>query len=170
MMLEQLNGVYKTIDPGAAASMAEAVDRYGRIFVYGGGRTGLMLKAFAMRLVQLGKTAYAVGETITPAIGAGDLLVVASASGSTPLACHFAETAKRGGADLYVITSPAPGRLSAVQAPQVTIDAPNKDTASSDRYPMGTLFEQALLLFLDDVVGHMHGNAETMRAIHANLE
>ena len=98
------------------------------------------------------------------------LLVVASASGSTPLVCHFAETAKRSGADVYVITSPGPSRLSAVQAPQVTIDAPHKNAASSDRYPMGTLFEQALLVFLDDVIGQMHGDAEKMRLLLANLE
>ena len=169
-MLEALNSVYKTIDPKAAESMAEAIGRYGRIFVYGGGRTGLMLKAFAIRLVQLGKTAYVVGETVTPAIGQGDLLVVASASGNTPLVCHFAETAKRSGADVYVVSSQRPGRLSDIQKPQVTIDAPDKDTAMDSAYPMGTLFEQALLLFLDDVIAHIHGNAEMMRRNHANLE
>ena len=52
-----------------------------RIIVCGTGRSGLMLKSFAMRLMQIGYISYVVGETITPAIKEGDLLIVASASG-----------------------------------------------------------------------------------------
>ena len=46
-----------------------------RIFVAGEGRSGFSAKGFAMRLMHLGYTVYVVGETITPALREGDLLV-----------------------------------------------------------------------------------------------
>ena len=36
-----------------------------RIFVYGAGRSGLVAKAFAIRLVHLGFQTFVIGETIT---------------------------------------------------------------------------------------------------------
>lgn len=47
-----------------------------RIYVAGAGRSGLIAKAFAMRLMHIGMESYVVGETITPAMQNGDLLVV----------------------------------------------------------------------------------------------
>jgi Predicted sugar phosphate isomerase involved in capsule formation len=44
----------------------------------GAGRSGLVAKAFAMRLMHLGMISYVVGETITPALQTGDLIVVLS--------------------------------------------------------------------------------------------
>ncbi|NLO77568.1 MAG: 6-phospho-3-hexuloisomerase, partial [Methanomicrobiales archaeon] len=38
-----------------------------RIYVMGAGRSGLVAKGFAMRLMHLGMHSYVVGETITPA-------------------------------------------------------------------------------------------------------
>jgi 6-phospho-3-hexuloisomerase len=37
-----------------------------KIFIYGVGRSGLIAKAFAIRLVQMGLEVFFVGETITP--------------------------------------------------------------------------------------------------------
>lgn len=39
-----------------------------RIFILGAGRSGLMAKGFAMRLMHIGYTVFVIGETITPAI------------------------------------------------------------------------------------------------------
>ncbi|USS91331.1 SIS domain-containing protein [Fructilactobacillus carniphilus] len=75
-----------------------------RIFVYGGGRSGLALRGLAMRLMQLGKTAYVVGETTTPAIQAGDLLLVASASGTTTGTVNIAKAARQADADVWLLT------------------------------------------------------------------
>lgn len=47
------------------ASVVEA----DRVFVAGAGRSLLMVKAFAMRLMHIGKPVYAVRETVTPAAG-----------------------------------------------------------------------------------------------------
>jgi 6-phospho-3-hexuloisomerase len=52
-------------------------------FVAGAGRSGLVAKAFCMRLMHLGLPAHPVGETATPALRRSDVLVVASGSGET---------------------------------------------------------------------------------------
>ena len=51
------------------------IEEASRIFVAGAGRSGLCIRAAGMRLMQMGKSTYIVGETITPSIQAGDLLV-----------------------------------------------------------------------------------------------
>jgi 6-phospho-3-hexuloisomerase len=43
-------------------------NKQGRILVMGAGRSGLVGRAFAMRLLHLGYNAYVLGETIVPAI------------------------------------------------------------------------------------------------------
>ena len=49
-----------------------------RIYVMGAGRSGLVAKAFAMRLMHLGLQAFVVGETITPSMSKGDIMVIFS--------------------------------------------------------------------------------------------
>ena len=46
-----------------------------------------------MRLMQMGYISYVVGETITPALKEGDLLIVASASGETNSVCQAVKSA-----------------------------------------------------------------------------
>jgi 6-phospho-3-hexuloisomerase len=53
-----------------------------RVFVAGGGRSGLMARAVAMRLVHVGLEIYVVGETNTPGVGPDDLFWAFSARGT----------------------------------------------------------------------------------------
>ena len=64
-----------------------------RIFVYGAGRSGLVAKAFAIRLVHLGFQTFVIGETITAPVQKGDLVVIVSGSGETIPAVMTAEIA-----------------------------------------------------------------------------
>ena len=50
------------------SDLIRKIKSHKRIFVYGTGRSGLMLKALAMRLMQIGLDAYVVGETTTPSV------------------------------------------------------------------------------------------------------
>ena len=93
------------------SDLIQKIKSHKRIFVYGTGRSGLMLKALAMRLMQIGLDAYVVGETTTPSVEKGDLLIVASASGETGSVCMTAQSAKNQGADLVVISSAAESTL-----------------------------------------------------------
>ena len=73
----------------------------------GAGRSGLVAKAFAMRLMHLGFQAFVVGETITPSLSKGDIMVIFSGSGRTKTVADIAETAKEIGAKICLITSNA---------------------------------------------------------------
>ena len=53
------------------------------IFLVGAGRSGFVAKAFAMRLMHLGYYVYVVGETITPWINDGDIIITVSKSGKS---------------------------------------------------------------------------------------
>lgn len=92
-IIEELDRSSKTIAPEKLQEVIKKIKEHKRIFVYGTGRSGLMLKAFAMRLMQIGLNSYVVGETTTPSVQEGDLLIVASASGETGSVCMTAESA-----------------------------------------------------------------------------
>lgn len=158
-----------------AETFIERIGRAKRIFVYGTGRSGLMLKAFAMRLMQLDYRVYVIGETITPSVHKGDLMIAASASGETASVCMAVEQAKNNGADVITITADKNARLASLQKPLIVIDASTKYVVSKDSVqPLGSLFEQMLLLIFDGISlsiskKRQDGNA-CMAQKHASIE
>ena len=169
-ILGELQTVFAALPEDAAEQTAQRICAHARIFVYGAGRSGLMLRAFAMRLAQMGRSVYVVGETTTPAIGAGDLLVLASASGTTHSACYYAETAQKAGAEWFVLTATADSPLTEMRPADVLLPAGSRDRPGGSAQIMGSLFEQALLIFLDAVVQRIPADRAVMRRRHANLE
>ena len=89
--------------------MLVSTDR--RILVVGAGRSGLIGRAFAMRLMHLGFQVYVMGETITPSIGRGDLVIALSGSGTTKIVVTAVEIGKTVGAKIIAITSYADSDL-----------------------------------------------------------
>lgn len=168
-ILSELKAVFEALPEASIQNAAQAIQSHNRIFVYAAGRSGLMLKAFAMRLAQMGRSVYVVGETVTPAIEEEDLLIVASASGTTHSTCHYAKCAKEAGANIFVITANTHSPLTEISPANVILPTPSKDSAGS-RQIMGSLFEQALLLFWDAVVAVCPRDTAAMRQRHANLE
>jgi len=169
-ILQELSQAAKAIPTEAIQHCAEKIAAHARIFVYGAGRSGLMLKALAMRLMQLGKTVFVVGETITPSIQKGDLLIVASASGATHSVCHYAEAAVNMQADVLVITAQSDSALAKISKPDVIIPASTKHTLAASGQLMGSLFEQAVLLLSDAVTMALAQDREVLSRNHANLE
>lgn len=156
-------------------SLIQKIHSHKRVFVYGTGRSGLMLKAFAMRLMQMGLTSYVVGETTTPSVEKGDLLVVASASGETGSVCMTAQSALKQGAGLAIITSAPESTLGKLQKPDVVIEAATKfSTSEASVQPLGSLFEQMLLVIFDAISLQMsretQGGNDEMARRHASLE
>lgn len=82
-IINELQRSVSRIPVQEAEELAEQVLCAKRIFLAGAGRSGLMGRAFAMRLMHAGKDAYVVGETVTPGIAEGDLLILGSGSGET---------------------------------------------------------------------------------------
>jgi len=102
-----------------------------RVYVMGAGRSGLVAKSFAMRLMHLGLPSYVVGETITPALQKEDVIVVFSGSGKTKTVADIAETGKEIGAHICLITSNANSRIGKIADAIVVIES-QRDDAQDD--------------------------------------
>lgn len=169
-ILQELSQAAQHIPADAVRRCAEKIAAHERIFVYGAGRTGLMLRALAMRLMQLGKTVYVVGETITPSIRKGDLLITASASGTTASVCQYAAAAQKIQADLMILTAEKDAVLAQIAPPDLIIPAPTKQNLAASGQLMGSLFEQTVLLFSDAVTMALADDRQMLSHNHANLE
>ena len=147
-----------------------------RVFVLGAGRSGLALKMTAMRLMHLGLDVHVVGEVTSPAITAGDVLLVASGSGTTGAIVRAAETAHGVGASILALTTAPESPLGRLAAVTVVIPAAAKQDHAgqvSAQYS-GGLFEQSILL-VGDAIFHAlwqasGATAEQLWPRHANLE
>lgn len=156
----------------------DLLDRSGRIFAAGAGRSRLAAAAFAMRLMHIGYKGYLVGEVATPAITEGDLLVLCSGSGETKSMIPLAETAKKCGAKVLLFTTKESSSLASMSDCKVLIHAKaakSKDNENSvSVQPMSNLFVQTLGLILDIMITELmdrHDIDESlMKQYHANLE
>ncbi|SEO58695.1 6-phospho-3-hexuloisomerase [Propionispora vibrioides] len=177
IIIREIGQVLGQVNTTALEELATAVRAANRVFVAGAGRSGLMAKAFAMRLMHMGFTVYVVGETVTPSLAAGDLLLLASGSGETGSLVTMADKCKKLQAKLAVLTA-SPGSTIGrsadivVQVPAVTKEA--ADIRSITAQPMGSLFEQSILLLMDAIIVRLmelqEKTSTTMFSRHANLE
>lgn len=81
LIVDELNQAANQIDEQQLEQLTDAISKAGRVFVAGAGRSGLMMRAFAMRLMHLGLDVYVVGETVTRSLSKDDLLLIGSGSG-----------------------------------------------------------------------------------------
>ena len=134
-----------------------------------------------MRLAQLGLPVHVVGETTTPAISMGDLLLIGSGSGVTERLVHYAGKAAEAGSRVALATADPASPAARLADVVVVIPAPTPKSSkvSTDRklrshQPMGTLFEQSLGLILDASVmllmARLDKTDRGMFGRHANLE
>jgi 6-phospho-3-hexuloisomerase len=150
-----------------------------RIFVAGAGRSGLCMRALGMRLMHLGKTVYVAGETTTPGIAANDLLILGSGSGRTASLLAMARQARSCGAKILLFTTDAASPMAELVDQLVLVPAPSQGMNEGERdhpsiQPMGTLFEQSLLILCDILILELMRQARVsavhMLGRHANLE
>ncbi|UCE90918.1 MAG: SIS domain-containing protein [Methanobacteriota archaeon] len=140
------------------------------VFIYGVGRSGLIAKAFAIRLVQMGLEVYFVGETITPIVKKDNLVIIVSQTGNTMSCIQTANIVRREGARVVSITANDHSKLANASNLVVHIN-PDKDDQRGVLAPLGTLFEDATLIYLDGIVAQLMqklGQSEgSMRRRHA---
>jgi hexulose-6-phosphate isomerase (EC 5.-.-.-) len=178
------------INAGQVDRMAEVlVDLYhrkGKVLVMGAGRSGLVGKAFAMRLLHLGFNSYVLGETIVPSISRGDVAVAISGSGRTGLIVEAADAAKKVGAYVIAITTYPESPLGQLADLVVMVPGRSKVSKMDDYFarqilglheplaPLGTLFEDTAMLLLDGVIYYLmmklNVTEDEMRNRHANIE
>ncbi len=174
-------------DEGVSQFIDELLDAK-RIYVMGAGRSGLVAKGFAMRLMHLGMRSYVVGETITPAMKEGDTIVAYSGSGETKSIAELCETAKSIGGRLCLVTSNKDSRIGRIADCIVVIESHRDDVKDeSAEYevrqmrgehrsfaPLGTIFETSAMIFSDAIVSSIMEiikcEEKDLKCRHANIE
>ncbi|RIV19557.1 6-phospho-3-hexuloisomerase [Alicyclobacillaceae bacterium I2511] len=153
-IIREVTSVLERVPPSEVFQTAQRLQEARRIFVVGEGRSGLMAKSFAMRLMHLGATVYVVGETITPAIQAEDTLLAVSGSGHTEAVVATAAKAKRLGCFVLALTTDADSELAKSADMIVRVPAATKYRQSGESpsiQPLGSLFDQSVHLLLDAI-------------------
>lgn len=145
-----------------------------RVFVYGAGRSGMVARAFAVRLAHLGYTVYVIGETVAAPVQKGDVVVLVSGSGETYPVAMSAEIAANIGARVLVLTANRRSKVASFGDVVLEV-ASDKDVRREPKLaPLGTLFETSTWLFLDGVVADLmrrrHQTEEMLRQRHATME
>lgn len=149
-----------------------------KIYVSGAGRSLLIMRCLAMRLMHLGFESYVVGDTTTPAFEKKDLLILGSGSGETGGLILTANKAKIIGGSVCVITikkESTLGRLAdlTIEIPAYTAKVKYKDMKKSV-LPSGSLFEESMLVLADTIVVPLAKEKdisfEGEFSRHANLE
>jgi 6-phospho-3-hexuloisomerase len=173
LIFDKISGILKATDDSYDKTLTGILDKATRIFVAGAGRSGLVAKFFAMRLMHGGYEVFVVGEIVTPSIRQGDLLLVISGSGETETMIAFAKRAKELGADLALISTKSTSTLGDMSSFVFQIGNPEL-YGKVVGMPMGTTFELSTLIFLEATISHViHDKGipeEEMRTRHANLE
>jgi 6-phospho 3-hexuloisomerase len=141
-----------------------------KIFVYGAGRSGIIGRAFAMRLVQTGLTAFVIGESVTPIVRKGDAVFILSSQGESYSSIQTANIVRREGAELIVLTAKVGSKLAHAATVLLALEFPEEPDRA--RYaPLGTLFEAASLRLTDGIIADVmavRGETEvSMRRRHA---
>ncbi|MDP4096251.1 6-phospho-3-hexuloisomerase [Paenibacillus sp. P96] len=176
-ILKELERAPEVVSSEEAERLASAIMEAGQIFVAGAGRSGFVVKSIAMRLMHIGLNSHVIGETVTPGIGHGDLLLIGSGSGETKSLAAMADKAKSLGASVALLTTAPQSYIGSSADIVVKLPGSQKDPASAHYetiQPMGSLFEQSMLLFGDAIVLRImeqtKQTTESMYGKHANLE
>jgi 6-phospho-3-hexuloisomerase len=189
-ILRGITRAVNAIDPGQVKTLLDTLMHVKmeerKALVVGAGRSGLVGKAFAMRLMHVGIDVYVMGETITPAIGEGDIVIIISGSGSGAMSTTAARMAKRLGSIIFAVTSYPDSELA--QTSDHVVLVPGRETVAEESdyqsrqllgeheslAPMGTLFEDTCAVFLDGLIAELMVRLEvseaSMREKHSTIE
>lgn len=177
LIAEEISASVQQINAGQIEELIARIVQSDAIFLAGGGRSGLMIRAFAMRLMQMGYKVHVVGDTVTPAIGARDLLIIGSGSGETQSLVSMAQKAKGIGSAVAVVTVNPESRIGKLSDAIVRLPGTTKEQNQGSLVtvqPMASLFEQTMLIVLDGVILRLMEmkelHSENMFGLHANLE
>lgn len=174
--LSEIRGPLLHMEDNATARLADEVLAARRIVLFGMGRELLQLKAFGMRLAHLGLDAHIAGDVTALPVEHGDLVIISIGPGDLDMHRAMAGLARKSGARLVVLTAQPQAAIPQLADTVVTIPAQTmaNDTGSDALLPMGTVYEIALLIYLDLVAVELRERTgqtlEEIRARHSNLE
>ncbi|KAI3432084.1 SIS domain-containing protein [Psidium guajava] len=165
------------------SELSAVASRGGRVFLYGVGREGLMMKALCMRLAHLGLSAHSVFDMTTPPIAGGDLLLASAGPGGFSTVDALCSVARSHGGRVVLLTA-RPETGSCVKHASAVAHVPAQTMAddgaegagegSRPLLPMGSVYEGAMFVLFEMVVyrlGEALGESpEAVRSRHTNLE
>lgn len=185
-IVRHVEEIVEGLDESEVNTLVESILCAERVFLMGAGRSGLVARAFAMRLVQLGLMAYVVGESVTPAMKEKDLLIAVSGSGETNSIVRAAEIAKGVGSRVGAVTSYPNSSLGHVADFCVHVKGRTKVDIEKDHLksqieghhssltPLGTLFEDTVMIFFDGVIARlmvrMNAGESDLKKRHSIIE
>ena len=186
-ILNNIESAEEFLDEESINKFEDIIINSKNIFVTGAGRSGLAAKAFAMRLMHLGLSAYVVGETISPAIYEDDCIIAISGSGETNTIVSAAKIAKNRGSKVLALTSYPESTLGQLCDSYILAKGRTKKEVDDENYmkrqihgnytsltPLGTAFELTTLVFLDAIVSElmekMQQTESDLKARHTVLE
>ncbi|MGP6139117.1 6-phospho-3-hexuloisomerase [Jeotgalibaca sp. A127] len=152
-IVEEVGTVLEKVDRVSIEKTVDLIQKDGRIFVDGEGRSGYVGKCFAMRLMHLGFEVYVMGETNTPSFRDGDVLFCISGSGNTGSVLLNAEKAQKVGAEIVTVTNNEQSSLGMVADHIIKLDATVRGDQENRKsiQLLGSLFDQAVHLLLDNI-------------------
>ncbi len=178
-ILAEHKQVFERVDQKNMKDFIEEVKKHHRIFLIGVGREGMATRAFAMRLMHMGKEIHWVWDDTTPSIEKGDLLIATLGDGCIGHIHYVCERAKEAGAMIYVVTGSPSGKTAKTVADKVffipaAVYRGTDDVVPSFQ-PMGNLFEQCLFILFDIIIMMIVNETqeltyEIMSKNHRNVE
>lgn len=185
-IVRHINEIPDTVDLDVLEDVIRYILGAERIFIVGAGRSGLVGKAFAMRLMHLGKKVYVIGETITPAVSEDDLVIAITGSGNTNNVVTSAKISKQIGARVIAFTANKKGELLKYVDVAVFLKAKTKELSEETDYiarqlsggdshtALGTLFEISAMVLLDglitELMNRLGKTEKDLKKRHSNLE
>lgn len=139
------------VDDAKTRRLVEGILASKRIFVYGAGRSGFVARCFTMRLKHLGMPIVRMSIDPTTPPSSKDCAIIISGTGETPSSVDYANLAHAGGAPVFAVTA-APKSRIARSATHVVLLRPPAGQAQRRMAPLGTVFEEAALIYLDALV------------------
>ncbi len=176
--LDELASVFERVDLAAVDDAVARIAAAKTVVVFGGGREGLQIRGFAMRLFHMGRSVAVVGDMTTPPVGPGDLFLVTVGPGEISTALALMGVAKAAGAGILLLTAQPEGRCAALADGVLVIPAQtmanDQGPSATSVLPMGSLYEGALFVLFEVMILKLRDllsvSPETMRANHTNLE
>ena len=176
-ILAEHRQVYERLDQAGMREFIEEVKKHDRIFLIGVGREGMATRAFAMRLMHMGKEIHWIWDDTTPGMHEGDLFIAVNGSGNISHINCVLENAVKTGATTVVVTGSPSGKASHIAAHCLFVPAAvfnGTDPVVPSIQPMGNLFEQHLFLLFDMTVMLLEEELcvshEAMELRHRNIE
>jgi 6-phospho-3-hexuloisomerase len=174
-ILEEIRTSLLTIDVESVDRLITQILSSKKIFCLGAGRSKAILRAFCIRLNQLGIHCFEVGGVPCPPITSEDLLIVSTGSGSTSSVLAIMNRAKEAGAHITIFTANITASIGSICDGIIVVSAPwelNSQYDGKSKQLMRTLFEQVSFLIQETIIAILSKNIpeEVIIQRHTNLE